>query len=453
MAAERHPKTVIRWAVAGLLLIAIGALAAVGKPPARKYPNRVPVHFWHRWGGEWEKVVAGIADRFNESQSTYEVIPLSTPSGGADMKFMMGVIGGDPPDVMSMWNGAIPQMAANNLLTPLEDLMSTEDRRFFEQESYPVIRQSGMFRGKTYGVTIGSDLYALYVNVDHLKEIGVDVDKDFPTTLEGLCQLGTKLHRFDQQRNLVRLGYDLGYFQYLAYGFGGGFWDDEAGKLLLDTPRNLRALEAIVRERKKIGHDVVTRFTSGLNTGSDTGGWPFITGDLSITLDGQWRVEEIRKYKPKMNYRVIPMPPPAEGGTPMYGTLSGNFMIVPISAKHKDGAWQFIRFWSGFSDREASAACFNAGGWLPLSHRAVETETFGKWLRENPQFQAFLDIVASPNCKPMPPVPYLQFLNDKIGRAEDRAARGYVTPKVALQELQRTVADELAKRKEMGYED
>ncbi len=452
MADKTLGKTIARVILVAILVVGLGWMFLTPTPKDRKYPDRIPVRFWHRWGGEWAEVVARIAERYNQSQTKYEVIPLSVPGATADAKFMTGVIGGDPPDVMSMWNGAIPNMAASNLLTPLETLMSPADKKRFFEESYPVIRDSGMFRGKAYGVTIGSDLSALYVNVDHLKEAGLDVE-NFPKTIEGVIEWGEKLHRYDKQGNLRRLGFSMGYLDFISHSYGTGFYDRKAEKLSILNPDNLRTLTAITEQRKRVGYDKVVRFVSGLNTGSDTGGWPFISGDLSITIDGQWRVEEIRKYAPKMDYRVIPIPPPKERGTPLSGTVSGNFMIIPTSARQKEGAWDFIRFWSGFGDLEASAQCYNDGGWLPLTPKVVETKTFEAWLNENPQFRAFISILGSPTCRPMPPVPYLHFLNDQIGRAEDRAVRGTVTPEEALNELERNVKEELRKRKELGYRD
>jgi multiple sugar transport system substrate-binding protein len=443
----------LKWVAFLLLALGFGAFVLSQKPPSqRKYPDRIEVRFWHRWGGEWAKVVGNIAERYNQSQTKYEVVALSVPNSGADAKLTLGIIGGNPPDVMSMWNGAIPSLASNGLLTPLEEVMSKEDQDRFMNESYPVIRDSGRFGEKTYGVTIGSDLSALYVNEDHLAELGLTADQ-FPKTLEGVCELGNRLNKTDANGNLTRLGFLLNSFSFVAYSFGPGFYDRAGTKLTLNSPDNLRALEFITEERRKIGFEKVTRFQAGLNTGSDTGGWPFITGDLSITIDGQWRVEEIRKYRPDMKYRVIPIPPPAKNGLAMGGTLSGNFMVIPTSAKQKQGAWDFIRFWSGFADKEASARCFNDGGWLPLFPDLVETKTFQAWLKQGPEFQGFIDILSSENCRPMPPVPYLQFLNDQIGRSEDIAVRGTLSPKAALEKLEFTVQEERRKRKSLGYEE
>ncbi|MCW5941175.1 MAG: ABC transporter substrate-binding protein [Fimbriimonadaceae bacterium] len=448
MAAKR----VLRWGLWLLALAAVVFVFASGYSTPRKYPERKLVRFWHRWQGDWEKQVQKIVEAFNKSQSEYEVVPVSVPSGGADSKFILGVIGGDPPDLMSMFNGAVPNMAANGFLTDLGTLMTPDEKKRFFEESYPSIRETGMFRGKCYGITIGADLMALYVNAQHLREAGYDPDK-FPKTLEELEEMGMKLNKYDGKGNLTRLGFLLNDLVYVAHYFGGGFEMDEHGEVRLNTPENLRALKAIVRHRKAVGFDNVVRFQAGLNDIEGAASWAFMHGDLSVTYDGQWRVEELRKFKPEMEYRVYPIPPPREGGTPLGGQVGGNYMIVPISAKQKAGAWEFLKFWTGLNDPDRAATFYNLGGWLPYSPAVANSPTFQRWLRTNPQFQAFLDILASPNCKAPPPIANLQFLTDQIYRAEDRAVRGVMTPEQSLAELESKYREELAKRRALGYEE
>lgn len=445
-------KAIGRWLLGLAAVVICAVIFASGHSTPRKYPNRKLVRFWHRWQGDWEKQVQKIVDSFNESQAEYEVVPVSVPSGGSESKFILGVIGGDPPDLMSMFSGAVPNMAANGFLTDLSTLMTPEEKRRFFLESYPAIRNTGMYHGRCYGVTIGADLMALYVNVKQLRDAGFDPDK-FPKTLEGLEEMGLKLNKYDDKGNLKRLGFLLSDLPYLARSFGGGFDVDEHGRLSLNTPNNLRALEAIVNYRKKIGFDNAVRFQAGLNDIEGAASWAFMHGDLSITYNGQWRVEEMRKFKPDMEYRVYPIPPPEMGGTPLGGQVGGNYMIVPISAKQKQGAWEFLKFWTGLNNPDRAATFYNLGGWLPYSPAVAHSPTFQRWLKRNSQFQAFLDILASPNCKSAPPIANVQFLTDLIYRAEDQAVTGTLTPKQALSELESKFKDERDKRRALGYDE
>ena len=111
----------VALAVAGVILV-----FALPGATSRKYPDRVPVRFWHMWTAEWKDVVDRIVDRFNESQDRYEVMPLSVPGTAADSKFLLSVAGGAPPDVMAQWNQVIPKWAESGLIIPLNSLMSPE---------------------------------------------------------------------------------------------------------------------------------------------------------------------------------------------------------------------------------------------------------------------------------------------------------------------------------------
>ncbi len=434
------------------LVIIVGFACFGGHSTPRRYPQRKLVRFWHRWQGDWEKQVQKIVDAFNESQSDYEVVAVSVPGSGADAKFILGVIGGDPPDLMSMGSGAVPNMAANGFLTPLETLMTEEERKHFFKESYPAIRDVGMYKGRCYGVTIGADLMALYVNCAQLREAGFDPDH-FPKTFEELEDMGLKLNRKDADGNLKRLGFLVSDVGYLSHYFGGGFYVHDDGSVELNTPQNLRALQELVDYRKKMGFENVVRFQAGLNDIEGAASWAFMHGDLSVTYDGQWRVEELRKFKPELEYRVYPIPPPKVGGTPLGGQVGGNYMIVPISCKQKLGAWEFLKFWTGLDNPDRAAKFYNMGGWLPYSPAVAKSPTFQRWLKTNPEFQAFLDILASPNCKAPAPIANLAFLNDLITRAESQSLLGSLTPRQALEELESKFLDERRKRRSLGYEE
>jgi multiple sugar transport system substrate-binding protein len=146
------------------------------------------------------------------------------------------------------------------------------------------------------------------------------------------------------------------------------------------------------------------------------------------------------------------MPAP-KGGVPGAGTSGGNFMIVPASAREKQGAWDFVKFWSGLSKPEIAAEFYTWGGWAPLSERVANAPAYLKFRRENPQFETFVKAIRSPNLQVAPPVAYQVFIQDTIGRVEDLAIRGTLTPEEALKELEEKVAQEQRRRKELGYDE
>jgi multiple sugar transport system substrate-binding protein len=448
--------------IAGVLLIGgIALIFMLPAPQTRHYPKRIEVRFWHMWTGEWANVVDKIAQEYNKSQTKYEVVPLSVPSSAADTKFLLAVSGGNPPDVMAQWNPVIPSWADKKLLIPLDEMMTPAEWKEFQGTAYPIAKKIGIYKGKLYGVTTGTNVWALYYNCKHLKEAGLD-PKKFPTTLEELMIWGNKLNKFDARKNLTRMGFLPTWYAEYAPVFGGGFYDWNSEKLTLNSPQNLRALTFLVNARKKIGYNNVVRFESGLSSsGSGSGDWPFIKDFYSIALDGQWRVEEIRKLAEdtrkngdawNFEYGTAPLPPPA-GGKSAAGFADGNFLVIPRGAKQAQGAWEFIKFWSGIEKPECAAKFYTWGGWMPINAKVANAPAYQKYVRENPQFKTFLDLMPSENLEPSPPVSYQIFLTDRIGRTDDFATRGSLSPEQALKSLEKDIAAEQARRREFHYDE
>ncbi len=446
-----NPKSPFRTVI--MVVLATGALAwSTFAPTATHHvrPGRIPIRYWHSWSAEWQIVVEDICKEYNQSQDKYEVIPLSIPNG-AEAKFIMGAIGGDPPDVMTRWDSVIPTWSDSGLLKPIDEVMSPAEMRYFRANAYPIAQRLGTYRGKLFGVAIGINASALYIRPSLLEAGGYDPQK-FPQTYEGLVQMGRKLDKFSKSRGLTQLGFMPNNLSGMSVLFGGGFYDWNKRKVQIETPQNLAALEAIVAEQRRLGYENVIRFNAGLNTASSSGGWPFIGGAYAVTIDGQWRVEQLRKFAPKLDYITAPIPPP-KGGRPFGWVTNGNFMVIPKGAKHPDGAWDFIRFWSGLGNPARAAHLFVKGGWLPLTPATAAAPDYQKYIKDNPQFKTFVDLLPSANLQTAPPVAYQQFIVDRITSAEDRAVRGTVSPQEALKTLQLDLQRELMRRRQLGYGD
>jgi multiple sugar transport system substrate-binding protein len=435
-------------AALSLVLVSRARLIAAASPPPSHHA-RIPVTYWHMWSGEWQPVMERVVAEFNASQDKYEVIPLQVPYASADSKFLMSVAGGDPPDVMAQWTNAISTWSQDGVLQPLDTHMSPAEKQFFMRDTYPVIHNNGWYKGKLYGMVIAADVYACYYRPDQFRRAGLDPDH-FPKTLEALTAAGRKLDQVDEAGRYTRLGFLPQGFQNYAPSFGGGFYDAQAGQVLLDTPQNLRAMSYIVGTSEKLGMDRVRRFSSGLKSqnGAD---WPFIDGSFSIALDGEWRVQQLAKYAPGLDYRVAPLPPPA-GGKPLASFSNTDFLTIPAGARHAEGAWEFIKFWSGLDHPERAAKYNAAFGWLPTSPRMAAAPDYQAFLKHYPQYKTFVRLAASPNLVTTPPVPYQLFLMDRITSTDDLASRGALSPGQALGALERETAREQARRKELGYD-
>jgi multiple sugar transport system substrate-binding protein len=433
--------------------------------------GRKTVRLWHLLSSEWLEPCERAVKRFNESQGRYEVVPLLLPSGEADSKLLISAAGADPPDVMLVWSQITSSWASANIIQPLDPFMSAAEKQLLRTNAYPVVARSGYDHGKLYGLTHGFDLFVIYYRPDIFRSVGLDPDR-FPETLEEMTAIADKMNTYDSTGSLTRVGYLPQTFQYNVPLFGGNLYDAQTGKVTLNTPENLRALEYMVDvrtrlglgkefgsgrvqdlddARRKQGLENVLRFTSGLPTDSGAA-WPFISGSYGMTLDGEWRVEQLRRYAPQLEYRTIPIPPP-KGGKSLASFSMINYLVIPKQAREPEGAWAFMKFWTGLENPERAAEFFPWYGWMPVLRRSENTEVYQNWLKTVPQYRTLLRVAKSDNIVTTPPVPYQTYLMDRITDFDQLAMRGTLSPRQALINLEQDIQAELVRRKGLGYVD
>lgn len=449
MTTSRRLVVALKALGAALLLAALGWLAfSPSSQVSRRYPEREEVVFWHMWTGEWTAVVNRIVDRFNASQDRYEVVALPIPRGGADFKFLLSVVGGTPPDVMAQWRSVLPAWAAQGVITPFDELLSADELAAMRAAVYPVVWDIGSYEDRFYGLSVGLNIWALYYRPSHFAEAGLDPDRPF-ASIDELDAAAERLFRFDERGNILRIGFLPQHYHGWVPSFGGALFDRERGEPSLLTDENLAALDWMRGYTERYGLERIIRFTSSLQTG--TGGtldWPFINGAMSITFDGQWRVEQLARYAPGLDYRVMPVPPGGAAGREHAGQVAATFMIVPSGARNAKGAMEFIRFWSGIDRPERAAEFYTWGGWLPIGEAIAQAPIYRDYVARYPQFQTFLDILPSQNLSITPPIVEQNFLMDRLAQMEQRVVRLSETPAAALGGLEADLKREMAKRLE-----
>jgi multiple sugar transport system substrate-binding protein len=411
----------------------------------RKYPNRIRVTLWHAFGGEWQPIYEGMVERFNRSQTRYEVVPVSIPDDALTMKFLLSAAGGETPDILLDWEAVLGMWTAKGLIRPYDELMTPAERRQFLAQTYPIVKRNAMVDGKIMAMIDGLDFWAVYYRLDHLKEIGLDKDH-LPKTLEELVAVGKKLDRYDAQHRLRRVGFLPQGVIGFAPSFGGAF--NVHGHIVVNSPQIVRAMTFLGDNARRLGYENITRFTSSLQ--ADAGpNMPLIAGNYSIMFDGEWRVKQVAQYKPDLPYVVAPLPPPA-GGKPNACNTAPNYLMIPTSAKQPQGAWEFAKFCVGFQHPEAGGLHMGEMGWIPDDPEIAHSKSYQAYLRKYPQYKVFVDLMSSPNLGMFPQGPLEKFVNDELAKADEAVARGTQTPTEALNLVDLHLRMERARLRKLG---
>ncbi|AIE86004.1 extracellular solute-binding protein [Fimbriimonas ginsengisoli] len=442
---EINVPKIAKAGMAALFLLGGLAFLAPGDPSERHYPQRIPVTFWHTFAGEWQPIFEGMVDRFNASQTKYEVVPVSVPEDACSMKFLLSASGGDTPDLLMTWAPILGTWSDKRLIQPYDGIMTPAEKREFLARTYPIVKRHSTYAGKIMALVDGLDLYAMYYRPDHLKEIGVD-KAHLPKTLEELVAMGVKLDRYDAQHHLRRVGYLPKTFSNYVPVFGGKF--NEGGRIVVDTPENLRAMEFIAENTKRLGYDNATRFASSL--AADAGPtMPLIAGNYSMMFDGEWRVKQVEQYSPGLPYLLAPIPPP-KGGKANACMSSPNYLVIPTAAKQPQGAWEFAKFCVGFLHPEEGGRNMGDMGWLPDDPVIAKSSSYLAYLKRYPQYKVFVDLMTSPNLEIPPQGPMQNFVMDELSKAEDAVTRGSQTPAESLRLVQKHLTEEEARLRRLG---
>ncbi|MEQ8786350.1 MAG: extracellular solute-binding protein [Pirellulaceae bacterium] len=425
-----------RIGVIALLLLAAGAIGASyvflkSEPPIP--PGREEVVFWHFWGGADRDVVEGVVRRFNKSQDRYFVRAVAMPGNNLDVKLFLSVSGGDPPDLVNQDDPIVADWAARGALTPIDELASPEEMEQLHAWLFPAARRLTEYDGRMYGLCNGLDIRALYYNRTLLQEYGLGP----PQTLAELDQIAAKVSEVDDRGRIVRAGYLPNPDRLWAWGvvFGGEFHDASTGRVTVDNPPIENALQWMVGYSRRFGASEVANFRPGGQTlpGKTFALLPLTEssphGPYAAIMDGQWHVRELtesqtarrEKGLPVAEYGVCPLPPPP-GGRRRAGWVNGNFFLVPRGADQPEGAWEFMKFWSGFGGQEFAAAktCVD-GGWIPVSQQVVDQPAFQTYLTAQPLFAEFVALAGSENQLPIPVIPGAPFFKDEMNNTASHA--------------------------------
>lgn len=439
-----------------LVLAGLALLAQWGVPvSAVREQGSAPreVVFWHFWGGEDRRVVEDVVARFNASQSDYLVRAVAMPGNNLDLKVFLAITGGDPPDLINQDDPILGDWAARGALLPLEDVVPHEELQGLDGWLFPAAQRLGSYRDKHYALCNGLDIRALYYNRTLLEELG----ESAPTTLEELDALAERITPAGEQRR-ERYAFLPDSRRLWAWGpvFGGGFFATSDGMVQVDTPENRAALQWMISYRQRYGSDSLAAFRTG-DQSLPGKTFPLLSGRYVFLMDGQWRVRDIRaaqraqseRKEPVTEYGVCPLPPP-RGGPRDAGWVNGNFFVVPRGAKQPLGAWEFMKFWSGYGGHEPEAAqsCI-AGGWIPVSRQVVEQAAFQQYLADEPLFAEFVRLAGSEHQYPVPIIVGAPFLKREI---ESVGERGLSDDRVEaddlLAEAQQRINEHLARSRE-----
>ncbi len=400
---------------------ALGVFAAAGigyacfgpRAGRERTDGRLVLDYWEKWTGIEGKAMQKIVREFNDSQDRLYVRYFAT--AGIDEKAQIAIAGGAPPDVVGLWNYSVPAFAAADAILPLDDLGRPYGVR---PEMYAAgVRQVTTYKGRMLAAVNTGGVLALYYNKAQFREAGLNPERPPRTIPEFDAAAKTLLVRKGDR--IERMGFhhrEPGWWSFVwGNHFGGSLYDEGANRSTADSPENIAGYDWVQSFPREYGLGAVNEFRSSFGN-YDSPLNAFISGRLSMVVQGPWLANMINLHRPDLEYGVAPFPVAEslyEPDRPI-GLIDTDVLVIPRGALHPEASMEFIAYTQQQRVVEELSTVHCKGS--PL---AASSEAF---VRDHPNrgIAVFEAIARSPRAFRVPPTPCWAQMKDEMDRALDR---------------------------------
>ena len=389
---------------------------------AERRDSREQLTFW-AVGAEGERALPLIAE-FERRNPSIRVVVQQIPWTAAHEKLLTAFVGEATPDMAQMGNTWIPEFAA---VRALEEL-----RGFDPSDHFAGTWATNVVDGKLYGVPWYVDTRVLFYRSDVLAAVGYPHGPRTWSEWDDAMQRITREHRARFAILLPTNEFEP--ILMLALSSHSTLLTPDGTRGAFRRPEFARAFAFYVDTfHRGYAPAVSNQLIANLYQ-------QFGQGDFAMYITGPWNVGEFkRKLPPEMQDKWATTPLPAHDGSEPTGIsmAGGGSLVVFRASKHKAAARKLIEF---LSEPAQQVRFYQLTGDLP----ARRTAWLSPVLANDSRFPAFR--IQLEHVEPLPRVPEWEQIATAIFDRGEAAARGQVTPAVALRQLD-TRADELLEKR------
>lgn len=353
MSASFAARRRVRMRVA--LVACVTLLAGVLSACATRSDNPKVITYWTQITDPitmkaWNAIAAG----FEKENPGYQVKILPKPSIGTGdaTDLITAVRGHTGPDVYLVDRFTTAQYAGTGIL---ENLQPYVDKSPGMKSKYLQFAwNEGSYRGDAYGIPNDTDDRALYYNKTLLQQAGVNPEvldpKNGPPTIDEVMQIAKKTTKL-VGGNYKQLGFipwdGQGFWATWGLGNGATFFNGNTCQVDSTQPALLKTFTEFSNWAKQLDYSKVAAFLATyLPPGSPPNQGTFIDSHVAMSIDGNWNLENMKQYAPKVKFGVTYLPVAKKGDKPY--TWSGGFAyVIPKGAANPTGGWKFIKYAAG----------------------------------------------------------------------------------------------------------
>ncbi|HEX2914241.1 MAG TPA: sugar ABC transporter substrate-binding protein [Chloroflexia bacterium] len=348
--------------------------------PPQDDPNNPVTITWSFWGDDSEVAINNrLKKQFESTCPGIRVNVLHDTWSNYPNLLRNEWVGDKAPDVMFLDN--IPTWASLGILDKINPYIDRD--KIDINDFYPGLLNMFRYNGSLYGLPRDNDTKVIYVNLDLLKEAGINVPQA-GWTWQDLREAALKLTKRDSQGKVTQYGFAFEpntWWRLWVWQNGGELYDSfnpptPPTQLLLN---NKAASDGVQFFADLINVDKVTPGYSDMDS-SDKIAKLFADRKLAMAFGNHAQVP-IYGSTNGLHWDVAPLPT----GKKRANVLGGAGYGIGANSKHKDEAWAFVNWLTG----PIGQALFSDTGLMVSSLKSVRENNI--FLRMQPyNTQVFL---------------------------------------------------------------
>ncbi len=406
-----------------------------GSAPANESGNapaadgkKVTIEYWHTYSDQEEKVLTDeIKPLFEKENPGIELKLTRMPYEGLKEQVIAGVAGDAAPDLMRMDIIWVPEFAK---MGALQDVSKNDGFDELKANSFEAPMETNAYNGGYYGVPVNTNTKIAIYNKAVLDEIGV---KAAPATMDEFVEAAKLAVAKGKPGGIGIGGANVWAASPYFWSLGGSLTNEDYTKAdgYLNSPESVKALETIVQWNK-----------DGLVTptilGGEPGAWDGMkNNDYMMIDDGPWFYsilmnEAESAFKP-LEQTVRGLIPAGAGGS--RSVVGGEDLVIFANSKHPQEAWTFAKWMLGDEPQKIMSKL----GLIPTNKTAANDPAF----LEQPFVTEYVKQLET--ALPRTPIPQYGEMEGIVNLAFEKAIRGELSPKEALDEAAKNIEAILTK--------
>lgn len=311
----------------------VGLLLVVGLTVVSILLKRVTPTTVNIWG-LWEEtgVVSEVVADYQRENSNATIKHVKQSPINYRERLTAALAGVSGPDIFLIHNSWLPMFKNDLSFMPSEVYPPAQYKTTF----YPTVSRDFITGGKAFGVPLGFDALALYINEDILAAGGVLA----PTTWDGVDGFFTtakKLTVRDANNRIRTAGTALGTASNVDH------WQDILALMMLQAGVDLNSDPGA-----KKAQEALTFYVSFATTGRiwdetlDSSTLAFAQGKVGMYFGPSWRWFDIKALNPNLKFKVVAVPQLTGADSVNYATYWG--AVVSKKSKNQKLAWDYLKF-------------------------------------------------------------------------------------------------------------